>query len=172
MPRKKKPPLSFVEQMRKIAAARLKPPQGDGADVAGRAEATEGSDSSDSGELEGLELRIRRILGMTDRVKKEEGRMLFFVMYDIEDNKVRGLISKYLIRKGCTRIQRSIFLAETPIETYDAIKSDLAEVQATYENNDSIIILPVTTDYLRMMKVIGQKIEVDVITHTHNTLFF
>ncbi|WP_311566681.1 CRISPR-associated endonuclease Cas2 [Porphyromonas uenonis] len=29
-------------------------------------------------------------------------------MYDIESDKVRRLVAKYLIGKGCTRIQRSI----------------------------------------------------------------
>ena len=36
--------------------------------------------------------------------------MLFFVMYDIESNKVRYLIAKYLERHGCTRIQVLSFL--------------------------------------------------------------
>ncbi len=93
-------------------------------------------------------------------------------MYDIESNKVRALVHKYLKRMGCTPIQRSIFLADTEIETYNQIKSDLADVQEAYENNDSIIVLPVSTDYLKMMKIIGQKIEVDVIMHSRNTLFF
>ena len=97
---------------------------------------------------------------------------MFFVMYDIESNRVRTLIHKYLKRKGCTPIQRSIFLADTSIEVYEEIKTDLAAVQEAYDNNDSIIVLPVSTDYLRMMKIIGQKIEVDVITHSRNTLFF
>lgn len=98
--------------------------------------------------------------------------MLFFIMYDIESNKVRALVHKYLKRMGCTPIQRPIFLADTAIETYNQIKSDLAEVQEAYDNNDSIIVLPVSTDFLRMMKIIGKKIEVDVITHNRNTLFF
>ena len=93
-------------------------------------------------------------------------------MYDIESNKVRTLIHKYLKHKGCTPIQRSIFLANTSMDVYEEIKADLVAVQEAYENNDSIIVLPVSTDYLRMIKIIGQKIEVDVITHSRNTLFF
>lgn len=58
------------------------------------------------------------------------------------------------------------------MDVYEEIKADLVAVQEAYENNDSIIVLPVSTDYLRMMKIIGQKIEVDVITHSRNTLFF
>ena len=119
-----------------------------------------------------LEDRVQRILGLSDNARKRKDRMLFFVMYDIESDKVRRLVVKYLIREGCTRIQKSIFLADRPVETYNKIKSDLTEVQAVYDNDDSIIVLPVTTDYLRMMKVIGKNIDVDIITHGKNTLFF
>lgn len=119
-----------------------------------------------------LESRIQQILQLAERIKHTPNRMLFFVMYDIESNKVRRLVSDYLERQGCHRIQRSIFLAEASLDTYQQIKHDLTEVQAAYENADSIIVLPVTTDYLRQMKVIGKHIAVDVITHTRNTLFF
>lgn len=98
--------------------------------------------------------------------------MLFFVMYDIESNKVRRLIAKYLQRKGCMRIQRSIFLADLSMTDYDSIRNDLAEVQAAYENKDSILVVPISPDYLRSMKIIGQKIELDIILHNKNTLFF
>ena len=164
MPRKKKQPLSFVEQMKRLRDAGLDrgwqttPP----APTAIDAEADIGS----------LESRVRKLLGIVEQQQKSRGRMLFFVMYDIESDKVRTLIHKYLIRKGCTPIQRSIFLADAQIEVYERIKADLAEVQESYDNNDSIIVLPVSTDYLRMMKIIGQKIEVDIITHRKNTLFF
>lgn len=130
------------------------------------------SNNHEYNDIEDIELRIKHILGLTERIKKTPNKMLFFVMYDIEDNKVRRLVSKYLLRKGCTRIQKSVFLAETPIEIFSDIKNDLSEVQAAYDNNDSIIILPITTDYLRMMKIIGQNIDIDIITHSKNTLFF
>lgn len=162
MPRKKLPPLSFVEQMQKIQAAQLKineqPP------VA--------STNSSLQEIGSLQERVAKILGIVNQPKKEANRMLFFVMYDIESNKVRALVHKYLKRMGCTPVQRSIFLANAPIETYNRIKDDLATVQECYENDDSIMIVPLSTDYLKMMKVIGHKIELDVITHSKNTLFF
>ena len=93
-------------------------------------------------------------------------------MYDIENNKVRRLVVKYLQRKGCHRVQKSIFLAEADYETYNSIKTDLAEVQAAYDNEDSIFVLPVSTDYLQMMKIIGKEINVDIITRRKTTLFF
>ncbi len=159
MPRAKKPPLSFVEQMRKLIEAGIRD-----------SPRLEIKDECDN--LGSLEDRVKSILGLTENVRKKSDRMLFFVMYDIESNKVRRLIVKYLIREGCTRIQKSIFLADRPVEVYNRIRSDLAEVQAAYDNEDSIIILPVTTDYLRMMKVIGKNVDVDIITHSRNTLFF
>lgn len=98
--------------------------------------------------------------------------MLFFVMYDIESNKVRRYVVKYLEKKGCFRVQKSIFLADLPMENYQAIRADLAEVQAAYENMDSILVVPISTDYLRAMKVIGENIDIDIVTHNKNTLFF
>lgn len=159
MPRAKKPPLSFVDQMKKLIASGIN----DSPKIVVK---------DDSEALTPLEERVQDILGLSDNARKRKDRMLFFVMYDIESDKVRRLVVKYLIREGCTRIQKSIFLADRPIATYNKIKSDLAEVQAVYDNEDSIIVLPVTTDYLRMMKVIGKNIDVDIITHNKNTLFF
>ena len=159
MPRARKPPLSFVEQMKKLIASGIN----DSPKVVVK---------DDSDALTPLEERVQDILGLSDNARKRKDRMLFFVMYDIESDKVRRLVVKYLIREGCTRIQKSIFLADRPVATYNKIKSDLAEVQAVYDNEDSIIVLPVTTDYLRMMKVIGKNLDVDIITHSKNTLFF
>lgn len=123
-------------------------------------------------DLPTLEERVDFILGIVNKKQNSSGNMLFFVMYDIESNKVRYNVVKYLERMGCFRIQKSIFLADLGIDKYETIKKDLAEVQALYENHDSIIICPVSSDLLQSMKVIGQHINLDVITHSKNTLFF
>lgn len=162
MPRKKKPPLSLAEKMRKIASSGIGVSHRDCSEVFPK----------DAEGLETLDARIKKIFGLAENTRRRLGRMLFFVMYDIESDKVRRLVCKYLIKEGCTRVQKSIFLADCPVETYNKIRSELAEVQAFYENEDSIIILPVTSDYLRMMKIIGKNVDVDVITHSKNTLFF
>ncbi len=119
-----------------------------------------------------LQERVNFLLGIMNKKSRPATNMLFFVMYDIESNKVRYHISKYLERKGCVRIQRSIFLADLDKSIYDEIRSDLAEVQSLYDNHDSIIVCPVSTDQLRAMKVIGENIDVDIIIHSRNTLFF
>ncbi|MCQ2275142.1 MAG: CRISPR-associated endonuclease Cas2 [Bacteroidales bacterium] len=82
------------------------------------------------------------------------------------------MVVRYLQKKGCIRVQKSIFLADQPVAIFEQIKSDLAEVQACYDNHDSILIVPISTDYLRSMKIIGQDIALDVITKSKNTLFF
>lgn len=125
-----------------------------------------------SDEIASPETRLKDIIRIIHRQDRPANYMIFFVMYDIASDKVRTLVSKYLIQKGCTRVQRSIFLGDLPTDTLNTIKTDLAEVQAAYENNDSILIVPVSTSTLDAMRVIGQELNIDLITHTRNTLFF
>lgn len=160
MPRRKKPPLTFVEQMRRLSDAQL---QGDGHHKPPPQEVAA---------LGTVEERVKAMLGLMNEQRKKDGRMIFFVMYDIQSNKVRTLVHKYLKRKGCVPIQRSIFLADTSPAVYNEIRDDLTAVQQAYDNEDSIVVLPVTTDYLRMMKVIGKHIAIDVITQSKSTIFF
>lgn len=123
-------------------------------------------------EIASLECRVKDILGIIEHNNTNSGYMLFFVMYDIENDKVRRYVVKYLEKCGCSRIQKSIFLANLPIEKFNQIKSDLEAVQSVYENNDSILVVPITAEYLKSMKIIGQNIDIDIITHSRNTLFF
>ncbi len=128
--------------------------------------------NTDDGEIDNLNLRIKRILGIVENYSGNSKEMIYFVMYDIENNKVRSLISKYLLKKGCMRVQKSIFLADTDRKVYDDIRKDLHEVQQCYDNNDSILLVPVSTDEIQAMKIIGQNIDVDLILKNRNTLFF
>ena len=119
-----------------------------------------------------LDERIEMLFDIVNTPKRNPTDMLFFVMYDIESNKVRRQVVKYLEQKGCHRIQKSIFLADLPSSQYDMIRNDLTAVQACYDNEDSILVVPISTDYLRAMRIIGQNINLDVITRSKNTLFF
>ncbi|MCL2650341.1 MAG: CRISPR-associated endonuclease Cas2 [Candidatus Azobacteroides sp.] len=155
MSRKKKE-ISFAEHVEKLYRSglpRSKPPV------------------SSINDLVSLEQRVQEIFGIINK-KHNQLRMTFFVMYDIENDKVRNQVVKYLLRKGCMRIQKSIFLADLAHETYAQIKDDLAAVQACYENNDSIIVCPISTDYLRALRIIGKNIDVDIVLKNKNTLFF
>lgn len=128
--------------------------------------------AGDEDELPTVEERVGRIMRLVNNKERKPTNMLFFVMYDIESNKVRRYVAKYLEQKGCTRVQRSIFLADLEPSAYQSIRDDLTEVQAAYDNNDSILVVPISTEQLHAMKIIGQTIDVDIITHTLNTLIF
>ena len=161
MPRKKKDPITFVEAMRRLHEAGM-----DRSATPNRALA------ADMETFPTLDDRLKAIFNLIDNNKRQATQMLFFVMYDIESNKVRQQVVKYLLRQGCNRVQKSIFLADLPIEKYEKIKADLTAVQECYDNEDSILVVPISTDYLKAMKVIGQNINLDVIMRTKNTLFF
>ncbi len=118
-----------------------------------------------------LDKRIKQILEITG-TKQKSLFMTFLVMYDIENNKVRNEIAKYLIRKGCIRIQKSVYMASLKREVYLEIHRTLKEVQQMYENEDSILLIPVSGDEVRAMKIIGKNIDVDLILGNKNLLFF
>jgi CRISPR-associated protein Cas2 len=158
MPRKKKI-VPFAEKMLKRYASGLseQPP-----------DLTKAVNLDD---LPSIDKRIEEVLNIVKR-KHDNRHMLFFVMYDIESNKVRNQVVKYLLRKGCMRVQKSIFIADLEHAVYQEIRSDLTEVQACYENEDSILVVPISTDYLQAMKIIGKNIDVDLVLKNKNTLFF
>lgn len=159
---KRKSPKQYIEDLRKLQRSGIKqsPPLYD-APRDGELE-----------ELESLEERVRKILGLLESDTITKGYMLFIIMYDITSNKARRNVVKYLERSGCMRIQKSIFLANLPSEKYQEIKDDLTIIQQMYENEDSIIICPISQDILKAMKIIGKNINIDIITRSKNTLFF
>ncbi len=93
-------------------------------------------------------------------------------MYDIENDKIRRLIAKYLEKKGLIRIQKSIFIADTEPKLFEEIRQTLKEIQEMYENNDSIILVPISADEVRSMKIIGKNIDIDLISGNSNVLIF
>lgn len=127
------------------------------------------SDGADLGSLQG---RIKQILKIfkTEPVKAVE--MLAIIMYDIENNKVRALIAKYLKEKGCIRIQKSVYIAKMPRKLYQEINQTLKEIQEIYENKDSIIMMPIPTNSPGSMNIIGKDIQISSLIDKPNALFF
>lgn len=128
----------------------------------------------DQVKLDGLQTIDERINSIFKIVKSSNNasNMLCFVMYDIASNKVRYQVVKYLEKMGCSRVQKSIFLGNITRENYEKIRKDLAEVQAAYDNEDSIFITPISVDLLSSMSIIGKQVDIDIITQSKNTLFF
>lgn len=123
-------------------------------------------------DLPTLQERVDTILELYNRDHKKPAGMIYFIMYDIQNNKVRTHIAKYLKRSGCVRVQKSIFLASTERDKFNEIYRTIKEVQEFYENNDSIFFVPVSVDHLRSMKIVGQSIDYDLVLGNTNTLFF
>ena len=107
-------------------------------------------------------------------IAKKEGdrRMTFLVMYDIEDNDTRNHVAKYLIRQGCQRIQNSIFMANLKHERYISIRNSLRAVQAAYDNSDSYIIIPLSSDEVANMSVFGRQLNMPLIMGNVSTMVF
>jgi len=122
--------------------------------------------------LASLSDRVQTIFGLFNKIKTEAGKMVFFVMYDIENDKVRTKISKFLIQEGCLRVQKSIFMAELNKSDYERLARTLKEVNEVYDNEDSIMLVPVSPEQLNAMRVIGKNLDVDFVLQNKNTMIF
>lgn len=160
MASQKRKPLTLYQKLLKIKRAglsHLQPPN---------------DFESNATDLPTQQQRIDRILELYNKNASKSLGMIYFIMYDIENNKVRNHIAKYLKKKGCSRVQKSIFLASTDRSVFNEMYSTIKEVQEFYENNDSIFFVPVSVDALRSMKIVGQSINYDLVLGNTNTLFF
>ena len=123
-------------------------------------------------ELEDIRKRYLKVLNMFEAAKmKNSNDIFFFVMYDIQDDKIRGHIAKFLERSGCQRIQMSVFLAKSSRKKYQEIHETLKEVNNMYANEDSIFIVPVGEDILNKLKMLGKNIDFELVMGNKNTLF-
>lgn len=149
--------ISFAEKLARIKKA-------------GLAKAPSDSVHEEAEAIESLEKRIEKIFKLVN--DKKTTHMLYFIMYDIENNKIRQYIAKYLEKKGCIRIQKSIFLTQSERPVFKEIRDTLKEVQTAYDNQDSILLVPISTDELRSMSMIGKDVDLDFIQNKKSTMFF
>jgi CRISPR-associated endonuclease Cas2 len=133
----KRKTLSFYEKILRIKQAGL----GNNANLAIR---------SENYEMLPLSERLPLVYGVLNKAKNKNPEIMYaFILYDIENNKVRRHISKYLEKKGCVRVQKSVFLAELKRKLYLEIHSIIKEVNAMYDNHDSIFFIPVGEDIFK-----------------------
>ncbi|OYT14616.1 MAG: CRISPR-associated endonuclease Cas2 [Bacteroidetes bacterium 4572_77] len=119
-----------------------------------------------------LDQRLPLVDKILKRMKTKTPDMMYaFILYDIENNKIRTQISKYLIKNNCHRVQKSVFLAELKRKKYFEIHKTLKEINAMYDNHDSIFFIPVGEDILNKMKIVGLNIDFELITDPGNTMF-
>lgn len=97
--------------------------------------------------------------------------MNYLILYDISNNKVRKIIAEFLLSKGCIRIQKSVYLCHSTHKKFDKIKETLADINEIYENEDSIILIPINISDARSMKLIGHNVDINQIIDPPNTVF-
>ncbi|HCW04242.1 MAG TPA: CRISPR-associated endonuclease Cas2 [Clostridium sp.] len=79
--------------------------------------------------------------------------MLYWVMYDISDNKQRNRAVKACKNKGLYRVQKSIFLGELNKNEKDELKIIMERL--VDEDTDSIYIFPTSSDFIYDTDIIG-----------------
>lgn len=119
-----------------------------------------------------------RILSMDNLVKTfqepislKPGYQLALIMYDIEDHKVRRYVAKYLERMGYVRIQKSIFFGNIQRKLHQRVHKVLKEVNQSYENGDSLLFLPVGTDQITNLKMVGKNINFEIVVSPPESVF-
>jgi len=114
----------------------------------------------------------QRISSLLNIFKKPNNKyqFMYLIMYDIEVNKIRTQIAKYLIRSGAIRIQKSVYLISTDNARIQTIRSNLKYIQGIYDNEDSIIIMPVSKDILTKAEFIGKEIYLNHLSDPDSTL--
>jgi CRISPR-associated protein Cas2 len=101
--------------------------------------------------------RVQQMLNILNQPRKKAINMTGFILYNIENNKVRRQIAKYLEKKGCLRIQKSVFFCNVTRKQWLEMKNSLKQVNDLYDNNDSIFFLPVSKDAIEGATCIGQQ---------------
>lgn len=157
-PKKVTPPTPAI-RLKKIAAAGLKTEK-----MAGLADRS----GIQLPELSSRVLFIESLFASS--FQPGNNHMLFFVMYDIEDHRIRRHIAKYLQRNGCERLQKSVFLGSSPQHIYREIAQTLSEINSMYQNKDSIMLLPVSRESMMHLKVIGKDLHYKLIVQPPNVL--
>ncbi len=105
-------------------------------------------------------------------IHMKPGNILALIMYDIEDHRVRKYIADYLERKSYVRIQKSIFFGNVSRKAHEQVYEALKKINGKYKNGDSILFLPVGTDNISNLKLVGKNINFETMVNKPNTLFF
>lgn len=108
---------------------------------------------------------------LAQQPRKRPEDMYCFICYDIENNKIRRLVAKLLEKEGCVRVQKSVFFARIHRRRHTQLTALLREIQQLYENQDSIMVLPVGEDMLNSLQCIGKSFELGQLTAPKHTVF-
>ena len=80
--------------------------------------------------------------------------MLVWIVYDISSNKTRTRVAKMCLKKGLSRVQKSVFLGSIN-ETQ--LKSAVSESESLIDKEtDSVYIFPFCQEDFKKIRILGQ----------------
>lgn len=95
--------------------------------------------------------------------------MIAWVMYDIEDDKIKNKVAKLCKQTGLYRVQFSVFLG-----TLDNNQKDVLEMQIEElidKEKDSVYIFPMSKNELQATVLLGKAFDKDLVTDQVKALF-
>ncbi len=95
--------------------------------------------------------------------------MIAWVLYDIEDDKVRTKVAKLCKQAGLFRVQFSVFLGTIESNQKDTLELQIG--QLIDEETDSIYIFPMSKSELKATVLMGKAFDKKLITDEVKALF-
>lgn len=95
--------------------------------------------------------------------------MIAWVLYDIEDDKVRSKVAKLCKQTGLYRVQFSVFLGTIDNNQKDTLQLQIEEVMD--KDKDSVYIFPMSKNELKATVLLGKAFDKDLVTDEVKALF-
>lgn len=95
--------------------------------------------------------------------------MICWVMYDIENDRMRAAVARHCKQVGLYRVQYSVFLGEITSNDKDVLQLKLEE--CIDNERDKVYIFPMSRDELRQTILLGQAFDKKLISGEVKALF-
>jgi CRISPR-associated protein Cas2 len=99
----------------------------------------------------------------------KQDEQLLWVIYDIQENKIRTKIAKTTLEAGLYRVQKSVFLGSINKTRLDELKMRLNDL--IDEEKDSIYIFPMCEADFKKTILMGQAFDKEMVTDEIRALF-
>jgi CRISPR-associated protein Cas2 len=95
--------------------------------------------------------------------------MIVWVLYDIEDDKVRSKVAKQCKQAGLYRVQYSVFLGSLEDNQKDTLELQIEELIDV--DKDSVYIFPMSKNELKATALLGKAFDKKMVTDEVKALF-
>ncbi len=95
--------------------------------------------------------------------------MIIWVVYDIQNDKIRNKVAKISKQIGLHRVQKSVFLGDITKSEVDDLKLAISEIIDL--ENDSVYIFPMSKEELKITVLLGKAFDKQYVTNEVKQLF-